>query len=404
MQPGLFDLNPTFWSVTAITRHLKERLESDPELQDCWVQGEISNLSRPSSGHVYFTVKDSGAQLRCVMWRTTAARQRVAIQDGQQVEVHGDLTVYEAGGQYQLIADLIRIAGEGLLFQEFLRRKAALELEGLFDPQRKREIPERSYRIGVITSPTGAAFQDICNTIARRFPLAEIWLSPAVVQGESAPASIVSAFRNLLMAKERPGVIILARGGGSLEDLWAFNDEDVVRQVAESPVPVVTGVGHETDFTLVDFAADVRAPTPTAAAELVTPSQWNLRGYTAGLLLKMQKEFQGQVQAHARELQRIRHQLERRSPQNQIQSGRLTLENLSYRLEKTAQFLLQDRRNRILTLGTALNAINPLGILKRGYALVKDPSGNLVRSVHQVRAGEQLDVRVSDGTFRVETV
>jgi len=404
MQPSIFDLQPSFWSVSAITRHLKERLESDPELQDCWVQGEISNLSRPSSGHVYFTIKDSSAQLRCVIWRTQAARQRVVLQDGQQVEVHGDLTVYEAGGQYQLIADVIRIAGEGLLFQEFLRRKATLEAEGWFDTERKRMLPERPYRIGVVTSSTGAAFQDICNTIARRFPLAEILLSPALVQGETAPASILKAFQMLLRASVRPDVIILARGGGSLEDLWAFNDAELVRQVAQSPVPVVTGVGHETDFTLVDFASDVRAPTPTAAAELATPNQWNLRAYTGGLMLKIQKACQELVQDNQREFQAIRHQLERRSPQDQIQSGRMLVENVTYRIEQTTRYQVQGRRSRLQGLAAALNAGNPLGILDRGYSLVRDSSGTLVRSVHQVQHGEKLDVRVSDGTFRVETI
>jgi exodeoxyribonuclease VII large subunit len=328
----------------------------------------------------------------------------VILQDGQQVEVHGDLTVYEAGGQYQLIADVIRIAGEGLLFQEFLRRKATLEAEGWFDPERKKMLPERSYHIGVVTSPTGAAFQDICNTIARRFPLAEIWLSPALVQGDAAPASILKAFQLLLRSSVHPDVIILTRGGGSLEDLWAFNDAELVRQVAQSPIPVVTGVGHETDFTLVDFASDVRAPTPTAAAELVTPNQWNLRAYTGGLILKMQKACQEFVQDNQHDFQALRHQLERRSPLNQIQSGRMLVENVTYRIEQTTRYQIQGRRIRLQGLTATLTASNPLGILDRGYSLVLDASGTLVRSVHQVRQGDKLDVRVSDGAFRVETI
>ncbi len=404
MQPSIFDLQTQFWTVAEITRHLKERIENDPDLQDCWVQGEVSNLSRPASGHIYFTIKDASAQLRCVMWRTQAARQRVALLDGQQIEVHGSLTVYEAGGQYQLIADIVRIAGEGLLYQEFLRRKALLEAEGLFDIERKRPLPARPARIGVITSPTGAALQDILNTISRRYPLAEIIISPTAVQGEDAPASIKLAFKRLFQMIHPPDVILLARGGGSLEDLWAFNDAGVVRQVAASPIPVVTGVGHETDFTLADFASDLRAPTPTAAAELATPDQWDLRAYTEGLRLRLKKEFREQVQDHQQQFQYLRHQLERRSPQNQIQSGRMTVENLFHQIDQAIHYQADHKRNILLGLTAKLQAVNPLGILNRGYSLVMIPgTGELVRSVHQITSGDQLDVRVSDGTFRVET-
>lgn len=404
MQPSIFDLQTQFWTVAEITRHLKERIENDPDLQDCWVQGEVSNLSRPASGHIYFTIKDTSAQLRCVMWRTQASRQRVALLDGQQIEVHGSLTVYEAGGQYQLIADIVRIAGEGLLYQEFLRRKALLEAEGLFDIKRKRLLPARPARIGVITSPTGAALQDILNTISRRYPLAEIIISPTVVQGEDAPSSIQLAFKRLFQLLHPPEVIILARGGGSLEDLWAFNDTNVVRQVATSPIPVVTGVGHETDFTLADFASDLRAPTPTAAAELATPDQSDLRAYTEGLRLRLKKEFREQVQDHQQQFQYLRHQLERRSPQNQIQSGRMTVENLFHQIDQAIHYQADHKRNILLGLTSKLQAVNPLGILDRGYSLVMiSGTGELVRSVHQVTSGDQLDVRVSDGTFHVET-
>lgn len=404
MQPSIFDLQTQFWTVAGITRHLKERIENDSDLQDCWVQGEVSNLSRPASGHIYFTLKDASAQLRCVMWRTQASRQRVALLDGQQIEVHGSLTVYEAGGQYQLITDIVRIAGEGLLYQEFLRRKAILEAEGLFDVERKRPLPARPARIGVITSPTGAALQDILNTVSRRYPLVEVIISPTVVQGEDAPASILLAFKRLFQLPHPPDVILLARGGGSLEDLWAFNDFAVVRQVAASPIPVVTGVGHETDFTLADFASDLRAPTPTAAAELATPDQWDLRAYTAGLRLRMKKEFTELVLDQQQQFQYLRHQLERRSPQNQIQSGRMTVENLAHQIDQAIYYYADHKRNTLMGLSAKLQAVNPLGILKRGYSLVMFPAtGELVRSVHQITQGDQLDVRVSDGTFRVET-
>ena len=259
---------PAAWAVSDLTRYLRELLESDERLQDIWVTGEVSNFSRPASGHVYFTIKDSSASLRCVMWRNAVLRQSFIPRDGEAIDVHGSISIYEAGGQYQLYADLFRQAGEGALYAEFLRRKALLEAEGLFAPERKRPIPARPKRIGIVTSPTGAALQDMLNTLRRRYPLVEVVLAPTPVQGDEAPLSIIKALQDVVRLAD-PDVIILARGGGSIEDLWAFNDEKLARAIAASPAPVITGVGHETDFTIADFVADLRAPTPTAAAELL---------------------------------------------------------------------------------------------------------------------------------------
>jgi exodeoxyribonuclease VII large subunit len=231
------------------------------------VVGEISNLSRPASGHVYFTLKDSSAALKCVMWKTNAARLNFPLRDGMEVEVHGKIGVYEVNGQYQLYADQIRSVGEGALYQEFMRLKAMLEAEGLFAPERKRPILNSRKRLES-SHPTGAALRDMLNTLRRRLPLVQVILVPSPVQGTEAPPALVKAIQSLNL--QSPDVIIIARGGGSIEDLWAFNDERVVRAVAGSQVPVICGVGHETDFTLCDFAADLRAPTPTAAAELAT--------------------------------------------------------------------------------------------------------------------------------------
>ena len=268
-QMALFDPSPR-WTVSTLTHYLRELLESDASLQGVWVQGEISNLSRPSSGHIYFTLKDSGASLRCVMWRGEAVRLRFAVQDGLAVEAHGNISLYEAGGQYQLYVDSIGPIGEGALYQEFVRLKALLEAEGLFNTARKRSIPQFPRKIGIVTSPSGAALRDVLNTLRRRLPLAEVVLAPTPVQGDEAAPAIVSALQNLNRVCT-PDVILLARGGGSIEDLWAFNDERVVRAIVGSVAPVITGIGHETDFTLADFASDLRAPTPTAAAELATP-------------------------------------------------------------------------------------------------------------------------------------
>ena len=244
-------------SVTELTHYLRDLLENDEVLQDVWVQGEISNLSQPTSGHKYFTLKDGAAALKCVIWRSSAMRIRFAMQNGMAIEAHGAISLYERDGQYQLYVDGIRPAGEGLLFAQFMRLKAALEAEGLFDEERKRPLPVRPARIGIVTSPTGAALQDMLNTLRMRYPLVEVVLSPCAVQGDAAPMEIVKALR-CLYEQAKPDVIIMARGGGSLEDLWAFNDELVVRAVAASPIPVITGIGHETDFTLCDFVSDAR--------------------------------------------------------------------------------------------------------------------------------------------------
>src|SRR3972149_4477212 len=261
---------PPVWTVSALNRRVRGVLDADETLQDVWVTGEISNLSRPASGHVYFTLKDAEASLRCVMWREIASRQ-ILPREGQSVEVHGRISLYEAGGQYQLYADGLRPAGEGELYARFVALKARLEAEGLFAPERKRPLPAWPRRIAIVTSPSAAALQDVLTVLARRYPLAEVVLAATPVQGEHAPPEIVKALARANRA--RPDVILLVRGGGSLEDPWAFNDEGVVRAVAASAAPVVAGVGHETDVTLVDFAADRRAPTPSAAAELVVPER-----------------------------------------------------------------------------------------------------------------------------------
>lgn len=391
-----------YWTVSSITRHLKDWIENNIWLQDCWVRGEISNLSRPSSGHIYFSLKDSGAQMRCVIWRTQATRLRLNLFDGQQVEVHGAVTIYEAAGQYQLIADDISIAGEGDLYLEFLRLKAKLEAEGLFSPVRKRSLPDIPARIGIVTSPTGAAVQDILNTIKRRYPLAEVVLSPAMVQGVDAPSSILHALRSLTSMKQPVDLIILARGGGSMEDLWCFNDEEVVRAIAASPVPIVTGIGHETDYTLADFAADLRAPTPTAAAEISTPHQDDLRGYTAGLLLRCLKSLQESYQQSRQQLSMQKLILEKHSPASRLTTGRLQVDHLMHRMTVSFQHQLAAHKSMIASLMARLNSVNPLAVLERGYAMVINPEdGQIVRSIHQVQADDKLNVRVQDGSFPV---
>ena len=396
-QMALFDASLR-WTVSNLTRHLRQLLESDPDLQGIWVEGEISNLSRPSSGHIYFTLKDSSASLRCVMWKTDATHLGFALQDGMAIEAHGSLGIYEVGGQYQLYADILRPLGEGALYQEFLRLKALLEAEGLFDAARKRPIPESPRRIGIVTSPTGAALRDMLNTLRRRMPLAEVILAPAPVQGDEAPMALVAALRSLNQTAA-PDVILLARGGGSIEDLWAFNDERVVRAVIESQAPVITGVGHETDFTLADFAADLRAPTPTAAAELATAItvqdlQQNLIEMaqiltgSMGVLFERQRNL---LEGHQNGLRFY-------SPIRRVQTERQRVDEMNRRGNGAQVHRLELAGTRLKGLENRLMALSPLAVLQRGYAVVTK-NKRVVASRSQVQDGDALRVRLRDGEF-----
>jgi exodeoxyribonuclease VII large subunit len=402
MQPTLF--GSVQWTVTTLTRHIREALESDPELQDVWVEGEVSNLSRPASGHMYFTLKDASASLRCVMWKSGVARLGRPPQDGSAIAVHGRIGVYDAGGQYQLYVEEIRAVGEGALYQEFVRLKAALEAEGLFAIERKRPVPPLPGRIGLITSPTGAALRDVLQTLRRRLPLAEVILAGSAMQGESAPSDLVSAISQLNRLQPRPDVILLVRGGGSIEDLWAFNDERVVRAVAASETPLVCGVGHETDFTLSDFAADLRAPTPTAAAELATSitilelkeSVDGARRGIANSVLNLLAEYRNQALAAG---QSLRYQ----SPLRRIQADRQRIDEFARRASAGEAHRLSMAASELDGLNQRLGALSPLQVLARGYAVVtRRADGRLVRKLTQARG--RLGVRVSDGEFTAEVV
>lgn len=395
---------PASWTVTDLTRYLRQLLEGDVTLQDLWVQGEVSNFSRPASGHLYFTLKDNTASLRCVMWRNAVLRQKFLPRDGDAVEVHGSISIYEAGGQYQLYADLIRPTGEGVLYQEFLRLKARLEGEGLFDTARKRILPRWPRTIGIVTSPTGAALRDMLDTLRRRYPLARVVLAPTPVQGDEAPRGVIAALQ-ALNRLVRPDVILLARGGGSIEDLWAFNDEGVARAIVASAAPVITGIGHETDFTVADFAADLRAPTPTAAAELATPHRDDLQADLRTLTGRLDRVTQSASARRRWTLNALQNRLRLTSPLARVRSGRQRLDDLSRRLDVASSHRSKLQRARLSGLEQRLAALNPLAILERGYAMVTRRDGELVRRVGQVQAGDPLTVRVSDGEFgaRVQT-
>jgi exodeoxyribonuclease VII large subunit len=398
-------LQPLSLSVTQLTHYLRDLLDRDEVLRDVWVVGEVSNFSRPSSGHLYFTLKDSTASLRCVVWRSTALRIRFGIQNGLAIEAHGAISLYERDGQYQLYVDAIRPAGEGLLFQEFMRLKNRLEAEGLFDPERKRAVPERPGRIGIVTSPTGAALQDMLNTLRSRYPLADVVISPCAVQGEAAPDEIVSAIQALCLFA-RPDVVILARGGGSLEDLWAFNDERVIRAIVDCPVPVITGVGHETDFTLADFAADLRAPTPTGAAVLATPDRADLLSELYGLQMRLSSGMAGHVAASRMEFDALAQRLTRASPTRQIQNERQQIDDLQQRGLRAVRHALQLRSAHLNGIQNRLEALSPEAVLRRGFALVQHPDGSLVSSVAEAQVGESVVVQLRDGKLntRIESI
>lgn len=399
VQPALFA--PTRLTVTDITRYLRQVLESDEILRDVWVRGEISNLSRPASGHIYFTLKDENAALRCVMWKTMAGRLRLEMRNGLEVDVHGSFGLYERDGIYQLYADSIRQTGEGALYQEFLRVKASLEAEGLFDEERKRPLPEMPTCIGIVTSPTGAALQDVLNTLRQRYRLAEIVLSPTTVQGDEAPRQIMRAIENL-NEMVHPDVILVVRGGGSLEDLWAFNDEDVVRAIANSEVPIVTGIGHETDFTLSDFAADLRAPTPTGAAVLATPDSAEIAGGLAEINRILASSLEDLVLGLRVNLENNKNLLRRSSPGWMVSNARQRLDEQSGRLIQSLTHQQAMKKSSTSGLSGKLASLNPMAVLERGYAVVFHPDGQVVRSVNQIETGLEIQVKVSDGKFTAQ--
>jgi exodeoxyribonuclease VII large subunit len=387
------------WTVTELNQHVRQVLESDYRLKDVWVSGEVSNLSQPSSGHLYFTLKDESGSLRCVMWRPDVSRLLLIPNDGEAVEVHGRISVYEAGGQYQLYADRIRPAGEGVLFREFLRLRDTLEAEGLFAAERKRELPEKPQRIGVVTSPSAAAFRDVIHVLRRRFPMVEVVLSPTPVQGEDAPPKIVTALQ-ALNDYSKPDVILMVRGGGSLEDLKAFNDEAVVRAVASSAAPVVSGIGHETDLILIDFAADVRAPTPSAAAEIVTPDRHELLMDVHELGDRLIKNFKDLVLELRWHLMDRNTALARISPHAKVLNAQQQVDDLSQRAIVAMRYQVSLRKTALGGLTQTLRVIDPSSVLDRGFALVsKQEDGSIVRSVGQVGEGDLLQVKVSDGHF-----
>ena len=387
------------YTVSDLNAYIRALLESNENLMDIWVSGEVSNLSQPRSGHIYFTLKDENAQVRCVIWRNHALRLAGQLRDGLLVDAHGAVGVYENGGQYQLYVDGIRTAGEGRLYQEFLLLKEKLQAEGLFDPERKRSIPAVPGIIGIVTSATGAALQDMLNTLRVRYPIADVVLSPASVQGDAAPLEIVAALDRLNQIIH-PDVILLGRGGGSLEDLWAFNDERVVRAVVQSEAPVISGVGHETDFTLTDFAADLRAPTPTGAAVSAVPDRVELSAIVKGYERELDMLMRGYIEKGRALIQAGNMQLSYNSPSGKIRQYMQAIDHRAMELDHLKKNYFADMQRSLAVDSERLLSHDPRNILKRGYAIITDKKGRSVSSIKQVQLDQEIDARVFDGVIR----
>ena len=393
---------PRILRVTDLNRRVRSLLDTDAVLADVWVEGEVSQPSYPASGHCFFTLKDAQSQVRAALFREELARAMVRPEHGMNVIVHGRVRAYEPQGVYQLYVTSITPAGAGDLHARYEQLRAKLAGEGLFDESRRRTVPRWPRRIGVVTSEQGAVWRDIGNVLRRRYPLVELVLSPCVVQGAAAAPAIVRALRRLY-ATQDIDTIILARGGGSLEDLWGFNDERVVRTVADAPVPIIVGVGHESDTTLSDFAADLRAPTPSAAAELATPDGTQLptilnrlRDRAAAALLGRAADRRRFLDAEGRALASL-------GPD--IGAARQRAADLVDRGSRAVGDRLERRRMALAATADALRTLSPAATLERGYAVARASDGRIVRDAASVAAGERLDVVVARGSLstRVES-
>lgn len=424
-------------TITQLNRRARQLLETHLPL--LWVRGEISNFSRPGSGHWYFTLKDRDAQIRCAMFRNRNELARLKPRDGNQILVRGRVSLYENRGEYQLIVEHMEADGEGLLQQQFEALKQKLLLEGLFSPEAKKPLPPFPSRVGIITSPTSAAIRDVLHVSARRYPWVEIVVYPTAVQGKDATGQIVDAIA-LANRHKAADVLILTRGGGSIEDLWAFNEEAVARAIHNSEIPIISAVGHETDFTIADFVADIRAPTPSAAAEIAGPDRESILHRLASHESLIVRRIQAVISRRQLSLSSLGKRL--RSPADKLREQGQHLDHLEIRLaqgwirvfnraavrfeqahrrfnyglrnislgeyqQKTAQFHgrlmramaanLASQRQQLQSLSATLNAVSPLNTLDRGYAIARDEQGKPVHSVTQLKTGDSIEVQIKDG-------
>src|SRR5579884_1382052 len=389
---------PSVLSVSQLSRYLKELLEVNDTLQDIWVQGEVSGCKVYPSGHCYFTLKDAEAQLHCVFFKYARLRSSAPeLRDGMAIAANGRISLYERDGKLQLYVDSIEPLGDGVLFLRFEQLKARLAAEGLFDIERKRPLPEFPSAIGIVTSPQAAALRDMLRVLRTRCPLAQVILSPTLVQGAEAPAAIANAL-DLLNEYGDVDVIIVARGGGSIEELWAFNEEVVARAIARSRIPVISGVGHETDFTIADFVADYRASTPTAAATAAVPDIRDWQARIRDIELMLTDLVQGYLEDKAEDLSQLERDLSRSNPRYQLDQLRQRLDDAVSLLQTRMEYLLSMRGERLRGASLRLHSLSPLLTIARGYAVVRRESNQqVVTRVEQVQPGDELSIQVTDG-------
>ena len=443
----ILDQNKEIISVGELNRSAKAILESN--FSSVSVLGEISNLAQPSSGHIYFTLKDAEGSIRCAMFKNQKMRMNFTPKDGDQCVLKGQVSLYTARGDYQLIVRQMQPAGIGNLMQQFEELKQKLDKEGLFDPLKKKDIPYPPKHIGVITSASTAALQDVISTVKRRAPSSQVTLSPAMVQGDTAPQAIIKALDLILLYNETApnpiDTILMTRGGGSIEDLWAFNNEHLAREIYDFPIPIISGVGHEIDFTIADFVADMRAPTPTAAAELVTEFQFQLTDRLKEIQLGLIDGFADILQMNRQKLDLLESNL--KSPQVILNEQKQKLDNIELRLKqplekkllhykqnlallnqsvneknplrvikeffkdidllskdmvKSFSYLVQSKSKSLEKINSNLNAFSPLAVLDRGYAIVQNSSGQAIKNSQEINKGEVVTTRLSSGSFESE--
>lgn len=387
------------FTVTALNEYIKMKLETDEALMRVFIRGEISNFTNHKSGHFYFTVKDETSRIAAVMFRSSASKLAFIPENGMKVIVGGRVSAYVRDGQYQIYVDTLEPDGVGALYIAYEQLKAKLGAEGLFDEAKKKPLPRYPMRIGVITSPTGAAIRDIINILGRRFPIAEVVLYPSLVQGESAAPQLIEGLR-YFNEKKNVNVIIIGRGGGSLEDLWAFNNEALVREVAASELPVISAVGHEIDFTLCDFAADRRAPTPSAAAELAVPERYELKRKLGNVTARLELLEGKKLELLRSTLERMKKSRALTDPRNFIDDKRMALGIAEDKLYNRITFLLERKKSALAGKTAKLDAMNPLSVLSRGYGAAFAPDGTVIRSAAQVEKGSDISLMLSDGTVR----
>lgn len=390
--------------VSALNTHIVAIFERDELLRDIWVLGEVSNWKRAASGHVYFSLKDDGAAIGAVMWKNLALSQSWLPKEGDQIVAHGYVGVYPERGQYQLYVNQILPAGRGQLYDQVEQIKARLNAAGLFDPARKRAIVTTPRRLGIITSRDAAALRDVLRVLAGRWPLVEVLLFPSLVQGADAPAQLVAALANAAhySATVAPlDTLLLVRGGGAIEDLWAFNDEMVARAVADSPIPVISGVGHETDTTVVDFVADLRAPTPSAAAAAATPDRNEMLERVRTLQQRLAQGLVAHLADERSMVEQVERRLQRLAPQRQLDLRRQRLEERAIRLHFRVQRQLDRLAQRTAALRLQLAALNPHAVLQRGYSIVRREDGEVVTSPAMSTPGQVLHVRAAGGEYDV---